>query len=178
MVRKRDRYKFLLKCGDAEHVATPIYNGLKKVWEQESGEVFFREKLEGTLKFVGKDYAFVRGCDFGKQIDVEIYKTTDNTEELYWKGYFRKTDCETDINHGMISVKPKPNDRYKLMMDKLSEEYNLVKHNPKMSDVSMMPTSMKRLNRWNVSLLRNRKKQLYSSASIMADFMMNMVFSL
>lgn len=131
----------MLKCGDVEHVATPIYNGLKKVWEQESGEIFFREKLEGTLKFVGKDYAFVRGCDFAKQIDVEIYKTTDDgqqtTEELYWKGYFRKTDCETDINHGMISVKPKPNDRYKLMMDKLSEEYNLVKHNPKMSDVSM-----------------------------------------
>lgn len=137
MIRKRDRYKFLLKCGDVEHVATPIYNGLKKVWEQESGEIFFREKLEGTLKFVGKDYAFVRGCDFAKQIDVEIYKTTDNTEELYWKGYFRKTDCETDINHGMISVKPKPNDKYKLIMDKLSEEYNLVKHNPKMSDVSM-----------------------------------------
>lgn len=141
MIRKRDRYRFLLKCGDVEHVATPIYNGLKKVWEQESGEIFFREKLEGTLKFVGKDYAFVRGCDFAKQIDVEIYKTTDDgqqtTEELYWKGYFRKTDCETDINHGMISVKPKPNDKYKLMMDKLSEEYNLVKHNPKMSDVSM-----------------------------------------
>lgn len=166
MIRKRDRYKFWLKCGDVEHVATPIYNGLKKVWEQESGEIFFREKLEGTLKFVGKDYAFVRGCDFVKQIDVEIYKTTDNTEELYWKGYFRKTDCETDINHGMISVKPKPNDKYKLIMDKLSEEYNLVKHNPKMSDVSMTVRPMLQVYELGADYVNNYIGSAYHKAKV------------
>ena len=36
------------------------------------------------------------------------------------------------------------------------------------SETSMMPTSMQRLNLWNVSLLRKRKKQLYRSASVMA----------
>jgi hypothetical protein len=166
MIRKRDRYKFLLKCGDVEHVATPIYNGLKKVWEQESGEIFFRYRLEGTLKFVGKDYAFVRGCDFAKQIDVEIYKTTDNTEELYWKGYFRKTDCETDINHGMITVKPKPNDKYKLIMDKLSEEYNLVKHNPKMSNVSMTVRPMLQVYELGADYVNNYIGSAYHKAKV------------
>ena len=137
-MRLRDRYKFVLKCGDVEHVATPIYSSLKKVWEQENGEIFFREKLEGELKFDRADYEFIRSCDFGKQIDLTLYKANNKGDmEVYWKGYFRKTDCTTDINHKVISVKPKPNDRYKLISDKLNEEYDLLKHNPKMSDVSM-----------------------------------------
>lgn len=130
---ENNRYKFLLKCGDVEHVATPIYKELKKVWEQESGEIFFRQKLEGNIKFQGLDYDFIRSCSFGAEISLDVYKRG----ELYWSGYFHKIDCETDINHEVITVSPKPNDRYKLIMDKLNEEYDLLKHNPKMSDVSM-----------------------------------------
>lgn len=142
-MRLRDRYKFVLKCGDVEHVATPIYTNLRKVWEQENGEIFFREKLEGDLKFDRADYEFIRSCDFSKQIDITISKANNKGDmEMYWQGYFRKTDCTTDVNHKQIVVKPKAKDRYKLVMDKLNEEYDLMKHNPKMSDVSMMVRPM------------------------------------
>ena len=133
MDKVRNRYKFEMQCGERTHTANPIYKDLKKEWKQESGQIFFRQSLSGQLDFVGDDYEFILGCDFGDDIVLNIYHLGNK----YIESYFRRTDCTVDIDHKIISVQPKVKDEYKAILDKYNEEYDLMKHNPKLSDVSM-----------------------------------------
>ena len=132
-MRTRERYTFELQCGDKTHIANPIYDKLSKKWQQESNQIFFRQSLDGQLQFVNADYEFIRKCDMAEDIMLTIYRDG----KKYIECYFRVVDCDIDENHKSIKVKPKSRDVYNTILDKYNEEYDLLKQNPQLSDVSM-----------------------------------------
>lgn len=132
-MRTRERYTFELRCGNNTHIANPLYDKLSKKWQQESNQIFFRQSIDGQLQFVNDDYEFIRRCDMAEDIVLTIYRDS----KKYIECYFRVADCDIDENHKSLKVKPKSRDSYNTILDKYNEEYDLLKQNPQLSDVSM-----------------------------------------
>lgn len=118
----------------AEMEACPVYGaGLAKDFERESGQMFFREKLNGGLVFAGVDYDFIVGQPFDTKFVLEI--GANFHAGIYWKGVFFKTDCEFDDDDCKVSVSPQADDAYKAVLDGLDKEFNLIDLKPEIAQV-------------------------------------------
>lgn len=128
------QYRFRLDVSDTQQATVnPIYgDDLNKDVERESGQMFFREKLSGKLIFVRQDFDAINDADFGFEFTIHIdQKIGDNPwESDWWVGTFSKTDCEFDEDTKTVEVQPDPLDRYKLLMDNMDKEFNLIEVSP------------------------------------------------
>lgn len=128
-------YKFYLRLGtDAvEHATAPIYkDDLSIDFEQESGQKFFRKKLNGKLTFLRKDYELIMNAPFDTIYNIVIKKSNDfgKTWTNYWYGRFMRTDCVIDEFDKVLSVQPNIIDEYTDVLAGLEKEYNLIELAP------------------------------------------------
>lgn len=95
---------------------------------QESGEIFYRGKINGSLAFRFEfDDILALGYNYEHRIVLQWYDADNDEWKEVWKGRFALTDCEIDYDTKTITVQPTTLDRYTKILDAYENEYNLVK---------------------------------------------------
>ena len=118
--------------------ANPVWpDGLTKDYEKESGQVFFREKLNGKLTFQRDDYDYITTQPFDTDFKMLISISYDNgsTWADYLQCHFWKTDCEFDLDAETVTVSPSTTDDYSEVLDGLEKEFDIIKLAPAMTSV-------------------------------------------
>ena len=130
-------YIFYLDTGGTPQAAYPVYgNDFAKVVTKPEGQEYYRETLQGELTFLRDDYDFIAGTDIETQINCNIYYTSgcgSTTEQLYFSGYFTKTDCTFDVNEcneGIVKVSLSTNDYYDKILAGIDKEFDLIELEP------------------------------------------------
>ena len=126
-------YIFVLKVdvNGTEHTRTahPLYgDDTSKDFEKESGEMFFRQKFVGKLRFIGDDYTFINSKPFDSKfsLDINISYNNGGTSSNTIKCYFTKADCEFDEDSQLIEVTPKSDDEYTKLLAGINKEFDLI----------------------------------------------------
>lgn len=105
----------------------PHYKKLENKYKKETGQVFFRSSLEGSIKIFGTD------CDFIKSQSLEtkyLFMVTNSEGIVLALNSFAKTDCKLDDTRHSIELKLSSIDRYSKLMDKYDNTYDLIKLSP------------------------------------------------
>lgn len=105
----------------------PHYSKLENKYKKETGQVFFRSSLEGSIKIFGTD------CDYIKSQSLEtkyLLMITDNKGTVLALNSFVKTDCKLDSVRHSIELKLSSIDRYSKLMDNYDNTYDLIKLSP------------------------------------------------
>lgn len=106
--------------------AHPIYpDGFGIVTERESGQIFFRNKLNDKLTFVAEDYNFIMSEPFDSQIDLIMTVKDNGAITMQWHGKFSRTDCTINEVDGIVIVTPEVQDQYTDILNCLEKEFNL-----------------------------------------------------
>lgn len=108
-------------------------------FSQQSGEVFYRAKLNGSLlfRFAEFDSILSKGYNYEHIVVLQYYDENAADWAECWRGRFALTDCEIDYDTQTISVQPETQDRYTKILDHLEDEYNLIKIKPTQKPVKM-----------------------------------------
>lgn len=110
----------------------PVYGPLKIKYTKESGEAFFRQELDGKLKFIGKDFGIIMARPFDTVYYLRIHALEESPakgaapEEQDILARFTRIDCEIDLDNKIIEVKPEILDGYSGIMGALEKEYDLL----------------------------------------------------
>jgi hypothetical protein len=131
-------YKFELSANGTTNQAFPIYgDGITKDFDRETGQQFFREKLNGKLTFEGPDYDFIMAQAFETKFGLELFISQDGgtTWASYWRGEFWKTDCTFDEDAETVVASAAPIDRYTDILNGIEKEFNLIDLLPEMAQV-------------------------------------------
>lgn len=90
--------------------------------ERQSEEWYFRSKLKGRLKLVGKDFDYIEGEYF----DTEFILTVNYEGSEIYKGRFFKTDCEFNYDDKVLSFEPTVYDYYTDVLAGIDKEFDLL----------------------------------------------------
>lgn len=115
-------FEFYLSYGDNKIPVTPYYKTLSKKTAKEAGQQFYRESLEGQIKFVGDDFKLI----YNEPITTEFTFIIILDGADYYKGTFTKVDCKLDIAKQTAEPKFKTKDAYAKLLDKYKDEYDLI----------------------------------------------------
>ena len=100
---------------------------------REENQIFKREKIEGTFKFVGNEFDLIYQCSIFTKFTLEIYR-----EDMYvGSADFIRTDCEFNLDDKICSVKLTTKDIYEKILNGYDNKYNLVKLAPQRESVTM-----------------------------------------
>lgn len=105
----------------------PHYSKLENKYKKETGQVFFRSSLKGSIKIFGTD------CDYIKLQSLEtkyLLMVTDSRGTVLALNSFVKTDCKLDSVRHSIELKLSSIDRYSKLMDNYDNTYDLIKLSP------------------------------------------------
>ena len=145
---------------------TPIYSDSLAInKERESGEMYYRTKLDGTIKFAGKDFDLIEDQTIDTEMTVEmavevygidtvfregssgVVPTTrvDNSrsieieqvETLLVRGIFTKLDCTFNYDDKVCEVKVTSIDDYEKLLGGIDNEYDLVALAPERNSVTL-----------------------------------------
>lgn len=105
---------------------------------KQTGEVFYRAKLNGTLSFRFEfDDILAKGYNYEHKIALQWYDESADEWKETWRGRFALTDCEINYDTNTINVQPETLDVYTKILDNAETEYNLVKLNARMQPVKI-----------------------------------------
>ena len=100
---------------------------------REENQIFRREKIEGTFKFVNKDFDLIYECSIFTKFTLEIYR-----EDVFvGSAGFIRTDCEFNLDDKICSVKLTTKDIYEKILNGYDNKYNIVKLAPKRESVTL-----------------------------------------
>ena len=100
---------------------------------REENQIFKREKIEGTFKFVGNEFNLIYQCSIFTKFTLEIYR-----EDVFvGSADFIRTDCEFNLDDKICSVKLTTKDIYEKILNGYENKYNLVKLAPQRESVTM-----------------------------------------
>ena len=100
---------------------------------REENQIFKREKIEGTFKFVGNEFDLIYQCSIFTKFTLEIYR-----EDVFvGSADFIRTDCEFNLDDKICSVKLTTKDIYEKILNSYDNKYNLVKLAPQRESVTM-----------------------------------------
>ncbi len=100
---------------------------------REENQIFKREKIEGTFKFVGNEFDLIYQCSIFTKFTLEIYR-----EDVFvGSAGFIRTDCEFNLDDKICSVKLTIKDIYEKILNGYDNKYNLVKLAPQRESVTM-----------------------------------------
>lgn len=117
-------------------LANPIFpDSLSKEFERETGQVFFREKINGKLRFMVNDYIYILSKPVDHKFTVKIDVHYGYGWEDYWEGFFYLTDCEIDYERECIQVEPDVLDAYTEILENYDKEFDLIKLAPKQTKI-------------------------------------------
>ena len=100
---------------------------------REENQIFKREKIEGTFKFVGNEFDLIYQCSIFTKFALEIYR-----EDVFvGSAGFIRTDCEFNLDDKICSVKLTTKDIYEKILNGYDNKYNIVKLAPKRESVTL-----------------------------------------
>lgn len=102
----------------------PLYSGLGVVWTRDGENAYHTPSMNGgKLTLVGDDFWTV----YQESVRTKFTLVVKEMGEERMRGYFRKTDCETDVDHQTVTVEATMRDVYKGLNEGGDNEYNLVR---------------------------------------------------
>ena len=112
----------------------PVFgDDIKLNISREENQIFRREKIEGTFKFVNKDFDLIYECSIFTKCTLEIYR-----EDVFvGSAGFIRTDCEFNLDDKICSVKLTTKDIYEKILNGYDNKYNIVKLAPKRDSVTL-----------------------------------------
>ena len=100
---------------------------------REENQIFKREKIEGTFKFVGNEFDLIYQCSIFTKFTLEIYR-----EDVFvGSADFIRTNCEFNLDDKICSVKLTTKDIYEKILNGYENKYNLVKLAPQRESVTL-----------------------------------------
>ena len=100
---------------------------------REENQIFKREKIEGTFKFVGNEFDLIYQCSIFTKFTLEIYR-----EDVFvGSAGFIRTNCAFNLDDKICSVKLTTKDIYEKILNGYENKYNLVKLAPQRESVTM-----------------------------------------
>lgn len=123
-------FRFYLTVGSTVTEVFPL-NFLESslVDSQESGQIFYRRKFNGSLTFVNNngddDFDLIYVCRQTIPCDKLLFEIQKNGT-TYWQGYFSASEGEFDMNKSTFTVTPLPDDDYADLLDKAGDQYNIL----------------------------------------------------
>ena len=101
-------------------------------YTKEQGEQFYRSRLSGSLKFMGKDFEHLAAQSFEQEMGLLVESSSDRGESwtTYWTGVFYKTDGKWDFDNKIVEVNVEPKDIYTELLKGMEREYNLIELAP------------------------------------------------
>lgn len=112
----------------------PHYNKLESKYKKETGQVFFRNSLEGSVKIFGTDFDFINSQSLETKYLLLI---ADTSYKLVSLNSFAKTDCKLDTVRHSIELKLSSIDRYSKIMNKYDNTYDLIKLSPAITPLTL-----------------------------------------
>lgn len=125
LIKLTMKLDFYLQRGinEAPMKINPIYKDDFSVdIERESGQMFFRKKINGKISLLREDYDKVMEGGF----DVPNFVMIFNNGTEIWRGKFMRTDCTINYSDRILSVQPDVVDDYNDILDAMDNEVNLV----------------------------------------------------
>lgn len=128
--------KIIVYINGVDINAHPNYpEDFKISMERESGEMYYRTKLDLSLTFFGDDYDAIYAASIDAEFKVEV-KTDSGT--LLATGTFDKTDCTFDTDNGICEVKVTSADEYDKIINGKDDEYDLVALAPVRKSITLL----------------------------------------
>lgn len=112
----------------------PHYSKLESKYKKETGQVFFRNSLEGSIKIFGTDFDFIESQSLETKY---LLMVTNNSGKVLALNSFVKTDCKLDDTRHSIELKLSPIDRYSKLMNKYDNTYDLIKLSPAITPLTL-----------------------------------------
>lgn len=116
----------------------PHYTQLKKQYKKESGQMFFREQLEGGIKLFGEDYEYIKSFSIEDKLLFDVFQNG----KKYITTAFNKTDCKFDYSKHSVELQLIPNDMYTNVLSKLENTYDLIKLAPAIDNLILTKRSI------------------------------------
>lgn len=117
-----------------QEVQVPDKN-LKKNYELESNQQFFRIKLDGLVKLFDRDYDYVKDV-IDVTFDTEFHFFIFNTVQ-YFHGTFMATDCEIDEDNKKLEISINSLDEYTDILNGYDKTFDVIKIDPVMETVNI-----------------------------------------
>lgn len=119
---------------------TIVEDNLALDYSQQTNEIFYRAKLNGSIIFRYSDFDYIVESGYNAEHIAVIQQYNESEAEWseVWRGRFVLTDCTIDYETHTIEVTPETLDRYTKVIDALNTEYNLVKLAARMSPVNIL----------------------------------------
>lgn len=112
----------------------PHYSKLENKYKKETGQVFFRSSLEGSIKIFGTDFDFIKSQSLETKYLLII---TNNSGKVLALNSFVETDCKLDDTRHSIELKLSPIDRYSKIMNNYDNTYDLIKLSPAITPLTL-----------------------------------------
>lgn len=112
----------------------PHYSKLESKYKKETGQVFFRNSLEGSIKIFGTDFDFINSQSLETKYVLIVTNADGNVLAL---NSFAKTDCKLDTTRHSIELKLSSIDRYSKLMNKYNNTYDLIKLSPAITPLTL-----------------------------------------
>ena len=112
----------------------PHYSKLESKYKKETGQVFFRNSLEGAIKIFGTDFDFINS----QSLETKYVLIVTNADgKVLALNSFAKTDCKLDTTRHSIELKLSSIDRYSKLMNKYDNTYDLIKLSPAITPLTL-----------------------------------------
>lgn len=111
----------------------PHYKQLKKKYQRENGEMFFRESLEGKLNLFGTDYEIVKNAS----LEETLYFIVKKDDSVFASATFNRSDCKMNNAKKSVELKLSYDDKYTKILDAYENTYDLIKLAPAMSSLKL-----------------------------------------
>ena len=112
----------------------PHYSKLENKYKKETGQVFFRSSLEGSIKIFGTDFDFIKS----QLLETKYLLIVTNSEgKVLALNSFVKTDCKLDNTRHSIELKLSSIDRYSRIMNSYDNTYDLIKLSPVITPLTL-----------------------------------------
>lgn len=112
----------------------PHYSKLENKYKKETGQVFFRSSLEGSIKIFGTDFDFIKSQSLETKY---LSVVTNDSGKVLALNSFVETDCKLDDTRHSIELKLSPIDRYSKIMNNYDNTYDLIKLSPAITPLTL-----------------------------------------
>lgn len=112
----------------------PHYSKLEKKYKKETGQVFFRNTLEGSIKIFGNDYDYINAQNLETKY---LLVVTNNDNKILAYNSFSKADCKLDNTRHSIELKLSAIDKYSKILNKYDNTYDLIKLSPAITPLTL-----------------------------------------
>lgn len=97
-------------------------------YDEESGQVFKLKKFSGKLTFEEDDFDYIMNASIESQFFLDVSKRQPSGSYVVdFRGVFTRKDCDPiDEDSKRLDVQPRANNEYRLLLEGLDREFNLI----------------------------------------------------